>query len=211
MRTQIDSYNVYNYSELSSKSKEVAESEVKECTMDVKNDMLHDAILENLKCLFPNSRLKVQYSLSYCQGDGLNIYGELNTDDLLNYIQENENGKKIAADYYFTELELKRIKHYLYQTYYHIPVPENASRYSYDYSDRIDIAEDIKYILLNDLCYRNVDKGLIQDIENIVKDIFHGLNSYWENEGYEYLYNVTEDELNDYEFYENGKIYGLVE
>ena len=45
--------------------------------------------------------------------------------------------------------------------------------------------------------------------ENIVKTIFQHLNSQWERRGYEYLYNVTEDELNAYEFYEDGKIYGL--
>ena len=36
--------------------------------------------------LFPNSNLKVEYSLNYCQGDGLNIYGELNIKDILKYL-----------------------------------------------------------------------------------------------------------------------------
>lgn len=211
MRIQTDVYKVYNYSELSSEAKEVAEAEVKERTMYLKDEFLYEYIMENLKYLFPRSHLKVQYSLSYRKGDGLNIYGEFSTDDLLNYIQMNGNGRKIALDFNIDVKKLKRIKHYLFQTYYHIPVPENKSRYSYDYSDRIDIAEDIKCTLLYDLQYRCVDIELIDDIENIVKNIFHGLNSQWEHRGYEYLYNVTEDDLTDYEFYEDGKIYGRIE
>ena len=207
MRIQTDVYNVYKYSELSSEAKETAELEVREHTMVLKNELLYEDIMKNLKCLFPESRLKVQYSLSHCQGDGLNIYGELNTDDLLNYIQQNEN----SFGFNISSKKLKRIKHYLYQTYFFIPVPKNAKYRSYDYSDKIDIAEDMKCTLLNDLHYRHVDTELIEITENIVKTIFHYLNSQWERQGYEYLYNVTEDELNAYEFYEDGKIYGLEE
>lgn len=35
----------------------------------------------DLSCIFPNSDLKVQWSLSYCQGDGVNIYGSVNMED----------------------------------------------------------------------------------------------------------------------------------
>ena len=205
MRIQTDVYNVYKYSELCSEAKETAELEVREHTMVLKNELLYKDIMKNLKCLFPESRLKVQYSLSHCQEDGLNIYGELNTDDLLNYIQQNKN----SFGFNINSKKLKRIKHYLYQTYFFIPVPKNASHYSYDYSDKIDIAEDMKCTLLNDLHYRHVDTELIEITENIVKTIFQHLNSQWERRGYECLYNVTEDELNAYEFYEDGKIYGL--
>lgn len=36
----------------------------------------------DLSCIFPNSDLKVQWSLSYCQGDGVNIYGSVNMEDI---------------------------------------------------------------------------------------------------------------------------------
>ena len=72
----------YTYSELTDAAKE----KVKQWylyDLDIHNDIFRDDIKQFLYEEFPKSDLKVCYSLSCCQGDGLNIYGKLKLYDFV--------------------------------------------------------------------------------------------------------------------------------
>ena len=81
MRSVNITYKIYEFSELS----EDAKAKVKEWYLNnfYQNEEFSDMCKEELSHRFPKSDLKVQYSLSYCQGDGLNVYGTLNLKDVL--------------------------------------------------------------------------------------------------------------------------------
>lgn len=80
-------YKVFSFSELSEKAKD----KVRQWYLndDLRTDIFTEDCLYRLGELFPNSDLKVEYSLGYCQGDGLNIYGDLRLDDVMEYIKDN--------------------------------------------------------------------------------------------------------------------------
>lgn len=81
MRLVNVTYKIYEFSELS----EDVKTKVKEWYLNnfYQNEEFSDMCKEELSHRFPKSDLKVQYSLSYCQGDGLNVYGTLNLKDVL--------------------------------------------------------------------------------------------------------------------------------
>ena len=88
MKTIIKTYNVYNYNELSDEAKE----KVQQHYLDdpIRNDLFYEDCMETIHSLFPQSDLKVQYSLSSCQGDGFNIYGTLDVFNMINLIRNKE-------------------------------------------------------------------------------------------------------------------------
>lgn len=78
--TEIREFNVYKFAELSQAAKE----KVRDWYLEGQESCIFtEDCMMRLSELFPNSDLKVQYSLGYCQGDGLNIYGEIRLDELL--------------------------------------------------------------------------------------------------------------------------------
>ena len=88
MRSVNVTYKIYEFSELS----EDVKAKVKEWYLNnfYQNEEFLDICKEELSHCFPKSDLKVQYSLSYCQGDGLNVYGTLNLKDVLYKMQQGQ-------------------------------------------------------------------------------------------------------------------------
>ena len=82
MQQLIKIYNVYSYSELSNEAKEKAKEDY--LNDYCRSEALTEIYMEDLKNIFPNSDLKIQWSLNGCQGDGVNIYGNLNINDIFN-------------------------------------------------------------------------------------------------------------------------------
>ena len=81
MRAINVTYKVYDFAELS----EDAKNKVKAWYLNsfYQNEEFSDRCKEELSHRFPKSDLKVQFSLGYCQGDGVNVYGTLNLKDVL--------------------------------------------------------------------------------------------------------------------------------
>lgn len=98
----------------------------------------------DLSCIFPNSDLKVQWSLSYCQGDGVNIYGSVNMEDIFSLPQNAPAYNWING--YLTEKEIRTLKFYMSEYKNEVKIPVNR-RYCYCMTDRIDLAEDFQYEL----------------------------------------------------------------
>lgn len=188
---------LYDYNELSDEAKE----KVKQWYLDdpFRSDMLTEDFEESfLRYFFPRSNLKVQWSLNSCQGDGVNIYGTLDLNDVLNYI-EKWNPAEHPAQYAFdptgefTAKELKRLWFYRERTGRDAMLPQNW-RYAYCLADQIDFAED----MIDDLRWeeiRDIDEELINKFQYVVSEIIKSLCGEMECCGYDFLYEVDDAEL----------------
>lgn len=214
MKTITKTYNVYNYNELSDEAKE----KVKQDYLDdpVRNDLFYEDCMETIYSLFPQSDLKVQYSLSYCQGDGFNTYGKLDVFNVINLIRNREKLpisllNKVEKDMdSFTNKELDMISQYYNYYCSSIKIPHDPM-YCYSKAYYIDFADDWKEQLEN--AEMEYNENVIIKFEYFVRMFFSELNSMFENDGYEFLYNVSEEEIedwceaNEYMFLENGTLF----
>ena len=211
MKIITKSYKVYDYSELSEEAKEKVKTEFLQD--EIRNDLFYEDCLETLHYMFPNSNLKVQYSLGYCQGDGLNIYGELNINNILNLPTSHFCGDEFddMIDY-FTEKEIKTIQCYIREVEKEIKLPQN-NHYCYCIVDRIDFADDWFYELENYSHFRNINRDVLDKLEKYVIIIMERLCSDYEKYGYDFFYNVDDEvieetcEANEWEFLEDGTFY----
>lgn len=200
---QPPSYDVYTYDELSDEAKE----KVKDWFLDIRReddgDIFQDSCMDTLNEVFPNSDIKIEYSLSYSQGDGFNTYGTLSVDDLLNV----DLSKYPFKDSNITPLSdkdaIKAVCEKADVT--SIDLPENR-RYGYSMADRIEVVPDYDVELTDD------ETALLSELERFAQDVMGLLNSQFESSGYDYFYETTDEEVadwadaNDYEFTEDGKL-----
>jgi len=204
MRTETVTYNIYTYNELS----EAAKQNVKDWYL---NDydrvyMFQDDVMENIEALFgKNHNMEVQFSLSYCQGDGLNIYGSVSADEIVNFLKNNKWFENPLND---EEMEI--ILFYGDDTN-GIVLPNNRHSYfcTAEYIDFVDEwVDQLEYYAV-----KNIDIELIKKFNDVVVDIFKRLCKEYEEWGYEFFYEIEDAEMqdlceaNNWEFYENGTIY----
>lgn len=201
MRTATVEYKVYTFAELSESAKE----KVRQFYLDGQEPEFFTESCE--MCLgetFPNSELKVQYSLGYCQGDGLNIYGTLDLSDMFRQIQE----KKPEL---FTEKERKAIVYYLKNYGSDVKLESNwrdcyCIAYHYDFVE--NIIADMVYN-----CVRGINYTALEKFNAAARDILGDLCGEFEESGYNYFYEVEDAdleswcEINEYEFEEDGTIF----
>lgn len=199
MRSIIETTILYNFDELSSESKEKAKQNITEVYRDGNGYM--EIVNEEINRLFPNSALKVQYSLNSCQGDGVNIYGRLNVYDMLNYLKENT---------YVNENE-QRLMDQMKGSAEYIGLPYN-SRYSYCVVSQAAIADDLEFylqesenILMTEQRLRNMEERIVYLLESLC--------GYFERIGYNWFCELDDDELkeiietNEIEFFQDGRLY----
>lgn len=212
MRTVTETYNVYTYPELSKEAKE----KVNQWYLDdpTRSELFSEIYTEDLKNLFPGSDLKMQYSLGYCQGDGLNIYGSLDLMDVFKAIRDKSYCGETFKEFwdYLTEHEQKTIEVYMEVCGRNINLPYNNSRYSYCVSDKTDFAEEwIEELEYQQ--YKNISVDTIRKMEKLVADMFVMLAKTYEKYGYEYFYEADEEEVmevceaNGWEFLEDGTFF----
>lgn len=209
MRTQTVEYKVYKYNELSDEAKEV----VKQWYLDGQEAFIFTGdVKEDLNCLFGDNDLDVQYSLGYCQGDGFNIYGKVDAENIFKCLEEHRAGTQLAEyENMLTDKEKKTILHYAEECGA-VELPMN-NRYCYSLADYIDFADVWEYDLEYYSGYSNINKEALKKFESLVKGIFGTLCDSYEKQGYEYFYEVDEEtleelcEANGYEFLANGKIF----
>mgnify|MGYP001161901848 CR=1 FL=1 len=195
-------FNIYEFQELC----ETAKEKVKQWWLDdeTRNEDFQAFTEEYLKAEFPNSELKVQYSLNSCQGDGLNIFGDLDFYDML---------KKLSG---YTEKEQRTLEFY-FEHSTHVYTFEVNSRYCY--SCKFIDKKYIDYVLediVSELTYQdiaNINKDLIKKFLDNMLDYFEILDKEREKDGYNYLYNIDDEEMedicsvNEYKFLEDGTFY----
>lgn len=199
-------FNVYEFDELSKQAKE----KVREDEMENREPfILTDIYNSDLRFMFGNNNdLQVQYSLGYCQGDGLNIYGELYPCEIFDCLDNNRDGHKLDE---YRNMLTEEEKALLNEYYEHVDAIklEYNNRYCYSLASYINIVDECEYVL-NDI-YDYIDTELLEKFEKMVRDIFGDLCDIYEQYGYEYFYEFTDDELRECSlnklFLEDGTFY----
>lgn len=187
--------NIYSFSELSQEAQEKAIEYFRDCKQN-DGDLLmffSDDVTEQLKEKGWND-VKLQYSLSYCQGDGLSFSGKLN----LKYFLEKEYSHKLP------KYKINALCEYIYSVYskgntgHYCFASENQIEYNENYQDNIE--------------RKNLDK-LWQDVLSEIKTSYMALCRKFEKQGYNEIdYQLSDEcikediEANEYEFLENGKL-----
>ena len=220
MREVTEVFKLYKFSELSKDAKDKAIWDY--LNTDARNEDFQFILDDWYAEVFPNSEIKYEYSLCYCQGDGFNTYGVLLWDDLENLRNAYGTGRysKKTDEFIkpltlFTDKEWRTLKFYSEYGFVNtkgVPLPGHKDSYAYDLSRGIDIWTDwtmeLKYYGI-----RGIKGDLIVKLEQALIQMFLSINSYWCCEGYIYLYNMDEEEFseladaNEWEYYENGNQY----
>lgn len=192
---------LYSYGELSDEAKE----RVKQWYINnpLRSEDLTDQFRESfVRYFFPNSKLDVEWSLNSCQGDGVNICGELQLLDVLDFIElwnpdEHREWHTYCPLGEFTPKEIRRLRHYIgydHQSVYTASLPSNQ-RYSYCVADCMgEFAEE----MVGDLEYwewRDIHKELVKRFQDVVIKIISGLCKEMESYGYDFLYEVSDEEV----------------
>ena len=154
---------------------------------DMFTDMCEDRIKED----FPNSNLEVQYSLSSCQGDGLNIYGQFAISDIIKFIRTHYEQYDCILNY-----KQKRFMNYL-EKQEDITIENKSNTHYCYYTDKAnDVSYYIEYDFENNY-FRDIPYDTIQIIANMFDVCFKKYCKVLEEEGYSYFYEVDDDEIID--------------
>lgn len=209
MRIATVEYNVYKFNELSDDAKE----KVKEWYLKGQEPFIFtDDCEQDLYNLFGKNNLEVEYSLGCCQGDSFNIYGSIDAESIFNCLEEHNGGTQLERfEDILTEKEKRTILHYA-KICGDIKLPYN-NRYTYCLAYHIDIADDWEYQLDYYSGYKNINVEVLRKFEKLVQELFETLCNTYEKCGYEYFYEVSEEDLeeiceaNEWEFLEDGTIF----
>jgi hypothetical protein len=210
MQQLIKIYNVYSYSELSDEAKEKAKEDY--LNDYCRSEALTNIYMEDLKNIFPNSDLKIQWSLNGCQGDGVNIYGNLNINDIFNL--PNVTDMKWIGDE-LTEKEIRTIKFYMSEYQEDTILPMNR-RYYYCYACYINFVDDFYYNLEN-IGVRNINEDVLYKAEHLIKRVMVHLCNRYERMGEDYLYNISDEEMeetseaNDWKYFKDGSFFANID
>ena len=201
MRTVTKTINLYRYDELNDKAKERAKNDylkfLQEC------NIFYDDIISTLKEDFPNSKLDIQFSLSYCQGDGANVYGTLNLRDILPYMKNLTEKERKTMEFYAEKIHIEIT--FSYNRWYSYSLKDTDKNNGDLIQDIIDDAENAGI--------RDFNVSLVRCVALFACDYFKQRDKEYEREGYEYFFEVDEETLsewaaaNEYEFTEDGEIY----
>ena len=191
MKTLVRTIIGYSFDELDEIARKVAKSNVvlKEREPMFFSEDLIETLIED----FGLHHLKTYFSLSYSQGDGLCLYGKIYFEELF----DNMKFKKIA----FKGIHHKQIQS-IYDELQGIDF-EHRGRYFHEKSVYIESQE-----------YNPTDKqmAIIDKVVENVKAWYFSFCKEWEKRGYEYFYEISDDEMEmicseyDYLFTENGEL-----
>lgn len=169
--------NLYEYNELSEKAKEQAKQDFLETRCELDGDMFTEIAMEIVGNYFKfTDGLEIQYSLASCQGDGVNIYGKF---DLQNV--EGLEWLKSEVD----SFELKQ-------------------NYRYCYSLKSQTETETVDEIISEF-ERASDKEIadwqVMEIRKMVETVFEKLKKAEreiEKYGYDFFYEVSDEEMAEY-------------
>ena len=149
------------------------------------SDDLYESLCSNVQNIFDRG-FKVYYSLSCCQGDGLNIKGDIDLEKTLTLL--------------FPDMKLRLKNRFLNE----IKIYSNSRNNHYSFSSE----SDIDFECYNDFISTDFENNYLPVIQDHYMDLCRDL----EREGYsviEYRMDIEEftdmSECNEYEYFENGK------
>lgn len=177
--------NLYEYNELEEKAKERAKENYLETKCEIDNDIFLENAMEIVGNYFQfTDGLEVQYNLSSCQGDGVNIYGKF---DLRNV--EGFEWLKSEVD----SFELAENRRYYY------------SLKSQTETETVEeIITEFEYASGNE-----VAEWQVMEIRKMVETVFEKLEKVEreiEDCGYKFFYEVSDEEMQE-DSETNGVLY----
>lgn len=196
MRTVTIEKNIYDYDELNDDAKQTAKNwYLENCRLPeyFSEDVMHD-----LEVLFGKNHLDVEYSLSYSQGDGLNIYGMIEPNAIFDCL-ENHNGGTMFEKYenVLTDSEKQTILAYV-EYCGMVKLPKNPSRYSYCVAHMTDVAKAWQTELEFDgVEEKYIGVDTLKKFEQLVIGMFTDLCMYYEKRGYDYFYDISDEEMSE--------------
>lgn len=176
----------YEYPELSPEAKE----NVHRWFLDdpFRTDDFTDMVKSDVSALLEPVEFNVQYSLAYCQGDGLNVSGRFNVEGFRN---GSKNAPLLPWPEY-SEKEWRTLQHYN-DICGPFTIPQNR-HYCYCMYSSIDFADN--WISeLEDQCYSGINRPLIRDFESKIKVWHKAFCKEWEEIGYKYFYEADPEEV----------------
>lgn len=177
--------NLYEYNKLEEKAKERAKENYLETKCEIDNDIFLENAMEIVGNYFQfTDGLEIQYSLSSCQGDGVNIYGKF---DLRNV--EGFEWLKSEVD----SFELAENRRYYY------------SLKSQTETETVDeIITEFEYASGSE-----VAEWQVMEIRKMVETVFEKLKKAEkeiEEYGYKFFYEVSDEEMQE-DSEANGVLY----
>lgn len=212
MRKVIKEVQVYKFEELSYKAKEKVKEGFLNDPLRISDFM--DICKDRLEVYFPHSSLDIQFSLNCCQGDGFNIHGDLDFQDILIFINNKDFCTCEFKPFYgcLDKAEQGMLKDYLSCGMDAISLPSN-NRYRYCIAHKAEFADEWH----DSLCLKQEgmlpNRAVLEKAENLVRSLFVELSANFELFGYKYLYEISEHEAmsiaegNDMEFLEDGSVF----
>ena len=152
----------FHYEELSQDAKETAKNWF--LNDEIRSELCTDNIMEEVRTLFPKSELKIQYSVSGCQGDGANLYGTLCIRDVLQLLKYDQTERFKELQGYFSEKEERAIEFYM--NYMECVRLKENRKYCYCMADSIDLADSWIETLEDNGIY-NINSKLLLKLENV--------------------------------------------
>lgn len=193
MKTYQLTVTLYDFNELPTEdAKEKVRNWYQETNADAMQDVFIDSCMDTIKNEYGlKNGLNVAYSLNYCQGDGLCIHGTIHANDIDDKFFENVITKGLT----------KRQREIIYNELQQI----NFDRIDRMYSHANTVTIDLISNSYNEKHFNAFNKAT-ENVENWYKNICKKL----ENEGYEFFYNVSDEDINEFAidnnimFEENG-------
>ena len=184
---------VYNFNELSQEAKDTAINNFRD-VHEIHLDFFNDEAKEIISQRGFKGNIKLQYSLSNCQGDGLSF-----GCDYFDSQKLHEIFKEVLGSGKDKTIEI------LMNNYAYFTLDGNNSRYCYAHKN------DLEYIFDDNINAPNI-KEVVGKVEEKLVEIYLNLCKELEKMGYdeiEYQYSdeyiITELIEREYEFLENGK------
>lgn len=186
---------LYKFDELSEAAQQTAIEKERNNEYNVYLDFFNDNAKEQINNAGFKGNLTLQYSLSYCQGDGLSFSADYfdKMNDL--FIEVLGPGKQKTIDCLINNLSFN--------------LKGNNGHYCYAAKSDLDLELDNYYVKSQ----TNIDL-VIDKVREKLEDLYMDLCSYLESQGYKEIEYQNSDECisenlisNDYDFTENGKIH----
>lgn len=216
MKTITKSYEVYDLAELSDNAKMRAmESVLDQCRPDF---VFTEDVNYQISERYPNSALEVQYSFSCSQGDGVNLYGNVDLRDFFDAWSTSCDCSILAT---------RKVYNLLENYGFEYEISENP-RYAYSYKDydrnNIEDEAEYRYNFVHEDAEGNFDededdrKLTIEALADLLDFTLKSLENFEddiEQQGEAWFFNITEEEAqadaeaNGFAFTADGKLFSI--
>lgn len=201
MRKVLIEKKVYKFEELSEEAQSRVLANEREWWQSDFDLLIRDFLKEK----FPNSDLKYQFSLSYCQGDGFNFYGKIDIKDIVKIVSLSVSEIEILNEIdEYLNFKKRFNRRYCYSLTFsdHFNIDDILSNIEYKYEQNPKLFDSpiIGY------------ESVLIKVLNGLREFFKTKEKDFENLGYDMIYPsiescITDGVFDDYEYFENGDIF----